>query len=128
MNEQHFTDLARVSIYHFCDVEYEREAKLALSRLHGAGVISSLVLEDVGEEAYAKYEAMVVEYALDHLPKGYELRRDYWGAKIISNDHGWSSPKTGLYAGDSMGRIMWFDSFAALKEYTERQLEIIPNL
>lgn len=127
MHNQNFTDYAHVSIYNFCDVMYKAKARAAAKRLFKAGLASSPNPTTIGEECYAKYEAMVVEYATEHLPKEYELRHDYYGAKCISNDHGWRAPKTGLYDGDSMGRIMWFDSHDALEQYTREKLDIIQH-
>ncbi len=125
---EHFTDYAVVSIYHFCDVGYRAKAKAAAKRLFAAGLVGSADVEEIGEECYQKYEALVVEHATENLPKGWELRRDYWGAKIMSDNHGWRDPKTGLYGGDSIGRIMWFDTLEAMEEYTQHQLETIPAL
>lgn len=122
---QLFDDLAAVAIYHFSDLLYEKRARRAAKRLVSRGVINDL--KDA-EKAYGLYEEMVVEHAKEHLPERYELRHDYWGAKMMSDNHGWSDPKTGLYQGDTIGRIMFFDNYAALEEYTQRQLETIPAL
>jgi hypothetical protein len=124
MDTKQFDDLAAVSIYHYCDCAIEKRAKAAAKRLAKAGVIKGL---DDAATAYEKYEEMVVDYALDHLPEGYEVRHDYWGAKMISNDHGWRDPKSGLYAGDAMLRMMFFHNFKALEEYTNEKLELIQH-
>lgn len=111
MTPQEFTDLATIVIYHYCDCTYKPLAIKAAKRLN--------VDPEDGEAAYERYENFVIEYALDRLPNGFHVRHDYWGAKIISNYTGERAPKTGCFAGDNPGRIMLFEDFAALKEYTD---------
>jgi hypothetical protein len=78
---------------------------------------------DDAAKAYQKYEHMVLEYALDHLPNGFRKRHDYWGAVCVTDYDGENAPKTDtLYAGDSIGKIMLFDNFAALEAYTHSRL------
>lgn len=116
MNEQLFTDLSHVVIYHYADVCYEAKAKAAAKRLKRQGVITGL---DDADTAYEKYEEMVIDYAKDNLSDDYDMTYDYWGAKCFTKQKGWNAPKTNtLYAGDSQGRIMFFDGVEALKEYT----------
>jgi hypothetical protein len=119
-----FDDLAVVVIYHFCDVRYKQRAEQAARRLTCLKIINGL---DDAETAYQKYEDAVVTYAKEHLPTNYDVRYDYYGAKVITNDHGWKAPKIGLYAGDSPGRIMLFDNFVALQEYTEEKIKELEN-
>lgn len=117
MNEQLFTDLSHVVIYHYADMLYKEKAKQAAKRLVKQGIITSL--DDICA-AYDQYEEMVIDYAKNHLPDDYDVTHDYWGAKCITNQKGWNAPKTNtLYAGDGQGQIMLFDGFQALKEYTE---------
>jgi len=125
MNPKTFDDLATVVIYHFADVCYEKPAKRAAQRLRRQGVINGIT---DAEAAYERYEAAVIEYAEEHLPSEYTLQYDYWGAKCYSNEKGWNSPKTGLFSGDSGGRIMFFDSHAALEQYTEKKLSLVCNV
>lgn len=127
MNEQNFTDLAVISIYNYCDVLYEARAKAAFKRLYAAKVLGG-DFDEAGNDAYELYEAMVVEYAKERLPDNYTLQHDKWGAKCMSDHKGWNAPQFGLYCGSEMGRIMWFDSIAAMKEYTDDQFRILPAL
>lgn len=124
MNETIFNDLATVAIYHYVDCSIEKKAKQAAQRLKQLGIITGI--EDA-DTAYVKYEEKVVEYATKHLPNSFSLQCDYWGAKCFSDHKGWRSTKHGLYAGDSIGRIMFFDSFQSLKEYTQEKLNIIQH-
>jgi hypothetical protein len=119
MNQQVFNDLASVSIFHFCDVLYKDKAIQAAKRLVKLGMIESL---DDAENAYSQYEKMVVDYVQERIP---ELKRtyDYYGAVCLSDHQGWNAPKQAPFAGDSQARIMWFDDFSALKEYTGDQMK-----
>lgn len=64
---------------------------------------------------------MLVEYAADHLPDGWEETHDYWGAKCFAYKPRQRAPRTGtLFAGDSCGYFMFFADFQSLEEYTEQ--------
>tara|TARA_Y100000034_G_C6706173_1_gene311701 strand:+ start:143 stop:517 length:375 start_codon:yes stop_codon:yes gene_type:complete len=121
MDEQLFNALCDVVIYHFCDCmrtagdENSKSAKLLVAR----GIIAET---DDASAAYDAYQAMVVEYALDNLPDGYELSADYWGAKCIKRPDQPTKDSSLPFAGSECGNIMWFDNYAALVAYTDEQL------
>jgi len=119
--EDLFNALCDVVIYHYCDVcrkagsEDSESAKM---------LVQTGYMDDTDDaaKAYQKYEHMVLEYALDHLPNGFRKRYDYWGAVCVTDYDGENAPKTDtLYAGDSIGKIMLFDNFAALEAYTQER-------
>jgi hypothetical protein len=123
-DESVFNDLAIVAIYHYADCNVEPQARKAARRLKKLGIITGI---DDADTAYENYEEKVIEYATEHLPNRFNLQYDYWGAKCISDHKGWNATKNGLYAGDSMGRIMFFSSFEALKQYTQQKLDLIQH-
>jgi hypothetical protein len=119
--EDLFNALCDVVIYHYCDVcrkagsEDSESAKM---------LVQTGYMDDTDDaaKAYQKYEDMVLEYALDHLPNGFRKRHDYWGAVCVTDYDGENAPKTDtLYAGDAIGKIMLFDNFAALEAYTQER-------
>lgn len=111
-----FDDLCPVVIYHYCDVLYKKKAEKALPRLLEKNIMDSM--ED-GDKAYEQYEKMVLAYVEDALPSRFKMRYDYWGAKVITDDTQRNAPKTGYFAGDNCGRIMFFDGYSAMAEYTK---------
>lgn len=115
---QRFNHLAAIAIYHYCDVLYKEQAKKAAKALN----LGHFDDQETGQKAYKEYEKLVTEYAEEHLPKEYTLQFDFWGAKCYSNHKGQHATKSGFYSGDSQGRIMFFDNFDALKQYTEQTL------
>jgi hypothetical protein len=119
--KQLFNDLAAVSIYHFADVLYKTRAQRAARRLARQGFISNI---NDAETAYRQYEEAVIEYALANLPGDYKARHDYWGARCISNAKTMNAPRQSLFAGDNIGRIMLFDSFKALEQYTQDKVNL----
>lgn len=121
MDVELFNDLATLSIFHYVDVATKKKAKEAAKRLFKKNKIVSEVGNDA-ENAYSQYEALVIEYAEDNLPKDYKLCNDYYGAKCFSNAPGWNAPKTGLFSGDSHDRIMFFENFEAMEQYTKEKV------
>lgn len=124
-----FNALCDVVIYHFCDCMRKsgKSAKLLVKQ----GVMEDA---DDGEAAYTAYDEAVTEYMLDHLPDGFHRTYDYWGAPCITNAS--YTPKSDtdnpdgrvFAAGDTGGRIMFFDNFAALEEYTQDCIERIAEV
>ena len=125
-----FDALCKVVIYHFCDLMQTDGLNDAVKLL-----IDQKVMEDEedAEAAYTEYDELVCEYMLGHLPDGFSRRHDYWGAPCITNVQTWNAPKHDnpdnpngrvFAAGDST-RIMFFESFLAMQEYTQEKLETI---
>lgn len=119
-----FDALCKVVVYHQADCYVKAGA--ATQQLIREGIMSSV---DDHEKAYDKYVEMLVDYAKDRLPDGWDVTHDYWGAKCLAHNPGWNAPKSGtLFAGDKSGYIMFFDSFGALKEYTAEKVAELGHL
>lgn len=116
---KNFNDLCKVVIYHYADCM--EHATASAKRLVKAGIMTDT---DDASSAYDDYQTKVIDYAKDHLPKGWDVTHDYWGAKCFALNPKWAAPKEGtLFAGDKSGYIMFFDSFQALEEYTKEKVK-----
>lgn len=118
-----FNDLCKVLIYHHANLR-QKPGK-ATNRLIQAGIMTN---KDDWEPVKNKYDAMLEDYAKDHLPEDWGTTYDYWGAKCFCHKPGWNAPKNNtLYAGDKNRFYMLFASFAALAEYTKEKIAEIES-
>lgn len=107
-----FNALCNVVIYNYCDLL--RKAGTSIRFLIKQGIMTNA--QDA-EAAYESYEAMVIDYALDKLPKKFKPTYGWYGERVITN-RGYGTRSGGYFRGDSDGHIMWFDRYEALIEYT----------
>lgn len=125
-----FTALALLYVYFFADLSHpgvktaEQRVK-ALAELHALGILTDVSdVEESADEVSSRYHQAIEDHAANTFPDGWEPTHDYWGAKCIAYRPGWSAPKHNtLFAGDSSGRYMAFDSASALHEYTQENLD-----
>lgn len=128
MYESLFDAICSLMIYHYCDLLWpekigEEKFAAAEARLVAEKITSGR--DDEGS-LYDKYCEMLEEYVGERLPKGWNPTYDFWGARCYSTyGHG---TKIGKYAGDSYSHYMLFDSFQALKSYTDELLEEIEEM
>lgn len=125
LGEEFFDDLCCMVVHYLADMCYHSRTRVATvaGRFRTAGYVDRRGhLDDA--ELYRLYEEAVISYAQHVLGPEWIKEYDYWGAVCLC--HGerprGDQRKNHLLAGDTSGRIAWFDSFQALEEHLEDRI------
>jgi len=116
-------DIFKVNIYINADCAVKVFG--SIRRLIKAGIMKDARdFDSVTEE----YEEIVIDYISDKMPDGWELTRDYWGAKCFAYKPSFHAPKHNTYfAGCSHGRIMFFETYESMEKYVSEVLNRIED-